>query len=378
LKCLHQLGYFSAKAFAAWATSPINDNKESQMKISINKKKTRTLVLPLALKVMDSAMAQEVAVATFQPPDVETRVTPSYPALALQDNEEGSVEINLMVDTSGKPFEINVRNATGDKQFQRAAINAIENWTFKPAMMNGEPIVGSHRMIMRFHIEGNTGARSKFVGAYRRFTKSLAEESQPEAEKKLTTLVAASGYNQYENAFLNLGQYMYAQKYGTSVQQMEYLDAALSFSRDKEDLVYLPDESAKMARRELMRLQAENKRYSEALKTYRYFAISEDAEAEGIFKPIVAQILALAKDDRSYAVAAALDDSGSFELDLLKHHIYFTGAAGKISEFKLRCSQNYVGFVVEPEVAYNIPEAWGSCALEIVGDAGATLSLIQQ
>lgn len=317
-------------------------------------------------------------VQTFQPPVAETRVNPAYPGLALNDGAEGLVELSMMIDADGKPFEVMVKNSIGGKAFEKEALDAIRQWTFRPAMMNGEAIVGSHRLILRFILEGAKGASAKFVRAYGRFNRELESATQKEVAEQLSKLADAAGYNHYEHAFLNLARYRYALKYGNPLERMTHLDAALAFSTVAEDVTYLPEETARAARRELVNLQVQNQRYAEAMRTWQYFEKTGDTDAINMFQPLAEQIRTLEQDDRSYAIEAVMDDAGSFSLALLKHRIYYTAATGAVMEFKLRCAQNYVGYVVEADVIYDIPAEWGACELEILGDAGATFSLVQQ
>ena len=50
---------------------------------------------------------------------------------------------------------------------------------------------------------------------------------------------------------------------------------------------------------------------------------------------------------------------------------------GALAEAKLRCEQKYAAFAVERDTSYEVPAAWGECSLEIVGDPGTKLLLLQ-
>ena len=205
-------------------------------------------------------------------------------------------------------------------------------------------------------------------------------KSQPQeaAAALLAKLDEQGGKNSYELAYLSLAKFLFANKYGNALEQMNYLESALSFSNEMKDVVFLPKKEAAFARRELMRLQVKNLRYREALDTYHYFESAKDSESVAMFKPIVDQLLDLEKSDSGYQVSLVLNENGHTSIKLFKQKVYALGIEGKVNEFKVRCEKKYVGFVVEAEIAYDIPKQWGICDLEIIGDPQTKLQLGQQ
>ncbi|MEQ1275175.1 MULTISPECIES: energy transducer TonB [Acinetobacter] len=63
---------------------------------------------------------------------------PDYPRDALQNEEQGSVTISVLVDTNGKVKEAKVKKSSGSKSLDRAASKAFSLCTFKPALKDGE------------------------------------------------------------------------------------------------------------------------------------------------------------------------------------------------------------------------------------------------
>lgn len=337
----------------------------------------RNLAAPVfLLGIAVPASAQEIEVYVFKPPEID-RVTPHYPEVMLDSNREAWVEVNFMVNTEGKAFEASVINSTGDDDFHKNALSAINNGLYIPATNNGEPIVGSMTVRVRFNIEGATGARSSFRRAYREFTTTLETASEEEASAALTLLTSIGGMNHYENAYYNFARFMYAQKFTTTTEQQFYLEAALSFTNSTTDEVYLAEDQALYARRELLKFQVTNKYYREALATFEYLQESGDTETVELFSPVKEAITRLQQDETSYGIPVTLDDSGHWNFSLFKNKVYAENVNGKLHEFKLRCDKNFVGFVVEPDISYDIPAALGDCDLEIIGDAGTTFVLVQ-
>jgi len=74
------------------------------------------------------------------PPEPIKRVAPDYPAEAVRDSIEGKVILNLIVDEHGDVMEVVVITAAPPDIFNEAAVQAMLQWKFKPAMKDGKPI----------------------------------------------------------------------------------------------------------------------------------------------------------------------------------------------------------------------------------------------
>ncbi|EXS25092.1 MULTISPECIES: energy transducer TonB [Acinetobacter] len=64
---------------------------------------------------------------------------PEYPREALMNEEQGTVRIRVLVDTSGKVIDAKVKKSSGSKILDKAATKAYSLCTFKPAMKDGVP-----------------------------------------------------------------------------------------------------------------------------------------------------------------------------------------------------------------------------------------------
>ncbi|MES2604119.1 MAG: energy transducer TonB [Pseudomonadota bacterium] len=311
------------------------------------------------------------------PPKPIKRGPPTYPIRSLQRGIDGWVEVNMMVDDTGKPFEVMVLDSSSP-DFERTTISTIQKWRYEPAVSNGKPVMSSLRTIMWFEVGGSSGAHRAFVVAYRQFFDAFsANATQDEAKALLTTLEATGVNNRYESAFFGLANFLYASRFGTSLEQMNYLGDALSNSRVEEDEVFLPANEAKFARHELIKLQVRNRHFKEAQDTYSYFEQVDDKEALETFKPLMDEVAALKLNDDPYEIPAAINDKGEFSIKVFKNQVYVAEIEGKVDEFKVYCEKQYLSFAVEPDIAYDIPEQWGVCTLTVAGTAGTTMKLGQ-
>ena len=73
---------------------------------------------------------------------------PEYPKVARQIGASGVVQIEAMIGIDGK-----VRNAkvlSGNPMLQKAAIDAVMEWKYKPALLNGKPVESPVQIKLNF------------------------------------------------------------------------------------------------------------------------------------------------------------------------------------------------------------------------------------
>jgi TonB family protein len=323
--------------------------------------------------------AQDVEVDSFTIPRPSELPAPTYPSRPLSYGGEGLVEITFMVGEDGKAFDPVISRYAGDEAFHDAALEALAKAEFVPAMQSGEPIVGSARLRYEFTLtEASSSASKSFTSLFGRFQRALQGDDRKKIDDLLALLEREGAANHYENAFLNLARYNYAVRFGDEREQLEYLDGALSEQVSVDDPVYLEADVVRELRRALLQLQLRTNRFPEALDTYALMQADGDDEAVAFFAEAIEAVHAVESDGTQYLIPLSLNAGGSAWIDLYKHHFALTGGAGGLSEAKLRCEKQYVAFAVERDIAYDVPSEWGKCTLEIVGDADASLALLQR
>jgi TonB family protein len=72
-------------------------------------------------------------------PEVRKRVEPVYPREALGKNVEGKVWVKMLVDTAGRPVEVEILKSE-NAYFDQATITAARQWLFTPAMKDKKPV----------------------------------------------------------------------------------------------------------------------------------------------------------------------------------------------------------------------------------------------
>ncbi len=88
-------------------------------------------------------------VATTIPQPVSTP-SPKYPARALRRREQGTVMVSAEIGVDGVPSSVEVVRSSGSRDLDRAAVDAVRRWRFRPAMADGRPTVGRVQVPISF------------------------------------------------------------------------------------------------------------------------------------------------------------------------------------------------------------------------------------
>jgi periplasmic protein TonB len=79
-----------------------------------------------------------VRITTLDPAMLIHRVEPIYPFLAKQAHREGRVEMRAVIGIDGTIQSLQV--VSGDGIFVRSALEAVQQWHYKPTILNGQPV----------------------------------------------------------------------------------------------------------------------------------------------------------------------------------------------------------------------------------------------
>ncbi len=89
-------------------------------------------------------------VAATSAPVPVSMPAPRYPPSALRNRESGTVLLRVEVGADGMPTDIEVLRSSRTRALDRAAIDAVRDWRFRPAQRAGQPVPGSVQVPINF------------------------------------------------------------------------------------------------------------------------------------------------------------------------------------------------------------------------------------
>ncbi len=75
-----------------------------------------------------------------RPPRRNSTPLPPYPAWGRAARLEAIVTLKLVVNAAGRVVQIDVESVEGDARFGEVARQAVEAWTYEPALVDGKPV----------------------------------------------------------------------------------------------------------------------------------------------------------------------------------------------------------------------------------------------
>ena len=160
----------------------------------------------------------------------------------------------------------------------------------------------------------------------------------------------------------------------TRAEQLAGLKRAIANERSAR---YLSRQAFRWALHALFAVEVNTRRYGEALDTWRELEkMHLDAKSMSQMESLVEKLKALKTDGSAYAIADVMPQ-GSWSLELFKRHFHVAVSAGRVSVIKLYCAKRFVSFAFDPKLDYEVKARFGSCRMEMLGDAGTKFSVVQ-
>lgn len=86
-------------------------------------------------------------------PRVLRQVEPAYPPLAKLTGIEGLVVLSVLIDETGRLQEVQVVKSLGNTGCDQAAVTAAKQWTFAPAIRQGNPVAARVTLPVLFSLK---------------------------------------------------------------------------------------------------------------------------------------------------------------------------------------------------------------------------------
>ena len=92
-----------------------------------------------------------------EPPRVVRRVQPKYTEEARQERLQGVTILEAVIDEHGEVAEIRVLKGLGSG-LDTAAVDAVKQWKFVPAMLHGKPVAVYFTLTVSFKLDSRSAA----------------------------------------------------------------------------------------------------------------------------------------------------------------------------------------------------------------------------
>jgi len=111
--------------------------------------------LDAGIAAMGDARLGAEAIGAVVPPTAEAgqrNEPPDYPAESRRRGEEGTVRLSLRIGPDGRVQMAEVAQTSGHPALDRAAVEAVRRWRFRPATQAGLPVAASMQTAVHFRL----------------------------------------------------------------------------------------------------------------------------------------------------------------------------------------------------------------------------------
>ena len=136
-----------AKADSALTVTPLETDKQSHADQESSKDNDE-------LKRPDAGFqAERENLVELARPLYRDNPPPRYPLQARKRHHQGTVVLDVLVDARGKAQDVRIAESSGYSILDRAAMEAAEDWRFKPGRRNGRPVDTWVKLPVRFELK---------------------------------------------------------------------------------------------------------------------------------------------------------------------------------------------------------------------------------
>jgi len=113
---------------------------------------------PSLLDEQEDQTDDRIHISWDTPPRLVHSTRPAYPEIARRAGVEGTVTLYVVIGTDGKVEEVEAAYSTPNKIFSEAAEQAIKQWRYEPAKVDGKPVRARCSQTLRFVLSDRGGS----------------------------------------------------------------------------------------------------------------------------------------------------------------------------------------------------------------------------
>jgi TonB family protein len=297
---------------------------------------------------------------------------PAYPTSEKAEGKEGWVQLGMMIDSTGKPYEVTVIDSSGNAVLEQAAVKGVDRLSFRPARHGSIPVDSSYELKIAFYDNAPVnGATQPYVAGFNDLVKAVDANDRSRAGDALAKL---NPRNLHEDALFGFGKYLYDRKWGTQQEQLADLRRAVAQEGAPR---YLPPPVFRTALTAQLALYIDMEDYADALNVWKTLKPIVEESARDQWQSKIDKIEALRSSDEVVHTSAWIDPGTSWHGRLFKNRFGILVLGGAVSEIKLYCDKQYLFFKYEPGTQYTVNPNAGECRIAVVGRPGTVFELDQ-
>lgn len=353
--------------------------------------KMRLLISMISLAFSMAAVADSSQDHTQEPAaanvtskaELITAVAPEYPKRALRNRIEGWVVLRLVVMPDGTTDQVEIVDSSIDKIFDKYAIEAAKARVYKPAMLNGEPVMQANVMVRQWFklYSSDGGVGKRFMRAYKKAQAAIDDNKLEKAQTIIGELEEKDQKLLAEVCYLDMLKAAYFAKAGDQAATLKHIERALVMA-DKvaaESIYFNLLRQAIVDNAKASRLRRSLEHYETLVKADQ--ALADDDPIHGY----AGKIRGVLNGNQTLLTTASIEkacqtcdgEQSFWDHTLNRNQFSIDQVAGSIDTLDIICEASIVTVDYEPKKQWAVKREGGACSLKVIGEVGTTFRLIE-
>lgn len=305
------------------------------------------------------------------------RVEPKFPRRAARKASDGWVQLSYVIDTEGNVKDVVPLNNVGDSAFIDAAMTAVKQWKFEPAIANGEAIEQCDNMLqMDFMLSNGAGVSRKFNTLMSNGRSALSEGNLEGVKTELDKMDSMKRINMTEVFWRN---HLAISLYNQTGEQDKKHQAVVKARSSLHAINLEGDQKTKLHSyllQEEFAYLANHRFFASALHTFD--KLNEvDPKTADLYLAGLKKVETMIAGSEPIFVEAEINDSGRWNYYLARRAFTLSEIDGRLDKLEIRCSRKFRSFTISEQSQWKIPESWGKCNIHVLGEENSKFKLVE-
>lgn len=291
-------------------------------------------------------------------------------------NSEGYVWLRYTVGVDGKTYDVSKVYGLGNQEFSQRVIEAVRNWTFEPALMNGKPTVQSRSFQQIFSISNPSPVRPAILSAYKEAGALFDSGKLDEASAILQDALTGLRLSLLERAMLSLPLAKIA------MRRKDYLEARrYALMVTLPGLKPLPDFLALGFWETLISADLMLGEFNDAFKAFDGLQRTSGFNSSSPYVDLINRARSQLKDAPQVVTQARIPPQGAENLvywhSLNRRTFSFAAVVGSLDRYAMDCDQSVTESKISLTAEWRVPARWSNCTIYVYGAPGTTFRIVE-
>lgn len=320
-------------------------------------------------------VSNTVVATDFIKPYPTYREEAHFPMSMRRKARDGWVMLSFVVDKEGKVSEPVVIDSSGERAYEKSAMDAIVDWKFKPGRLDGKAMeVSNLTKRLSFTVTGDSrGVRRSFLTSYNEFIQLMQKGEFDAARDALEDMGDNGRKNMYEDAYFWVAKELYAGATGDNDSRLKYLRRAIGYHDQ-----FLSDQLNIVTLVKLFFAEIEAGYYHRALWVADRVKRSEGGDQQRAVYEYEESVREWLHSKPVINTAGEIDGRGTWYVQVARPQLALTIDSGQVESAELRCERWRTQLPLNGEKNWDTQPDWGPCLLLLQGKPGSRVMLEQR